>query len=154
MLLFTLEWFIHIIGVTKAVEPFWEDPEFESKVKEGVISEKKSRVKYRIFLGICGILLFLAGWITWNIALPAEGESGALGMNWKTFLFLQRYLCSVYYQPIFCLVCYFNWSPIYVNSKEMREYNRLIAAFAERKFTIYYWTVLNDPEHEHHKRDN
>ena len=41
MLLFTSEWFIHIIRVTKAVEPFWEDPEFESKVKEGVISEKK-----------------------------------------------------------------------------------------------------------------
>ena len=119
--------------VTTVVEPFWEDPDFESKVKEGVISEKKSRFKYRIFLGICGILLFLAGWITWNIALPAEGESGALGMNWKTFLFFSGIFVQFIIGP------YFAWSAISTGRlsmlipKEMREYNRLIAALAGKE---------------------
>ena len=137
--------------VTRVVEPFWEDPEFESKVKEGVISEKKSRVKYRIFLGICGILLFLAGWITWNIGLPAEGESGALGMNWKTFLFFSGIFVQFIISP------YFAWSAISTGRlsmlipKEMREYNRLSAALAGKEIHDHYWTVLNDPEHEHHK---
>ena len=35
--------------------------------------------------------------------------------------------------------------------KEMREYNRLIAALAGKEIHDHYWTVLNDPEHEHHK---
>ncbi len=132
--------------VTRVVEPFWEDPDFESKVKEGVISEKKSRVKYRIFLGICGILLFLAGWITWNIALPGEGETSSVGINLNSFLFFS----GIFVQ--FIIAPYFVWSAISTGRlsmlipKEMREYNCLIAALAGKEIHDHYWTVLNDPD--------
>ena len=54
------------------MEAFWEDEDFETKLKEGILAQKKFKILYRFFLVVSGILLFLVGWITWNIPLKSE----------------------------------------------------------------------------------
>ena len=73
--------------------PWWkvrwyQDGKLENKLIEAIrVKDKLSTgTVYRLFLK-SGILFFFAGWILWNIGLPAEGESGAVGMNLKTLFF-------------------------------------------------------------------
>lgn len=57
------------------MEAFWEEVDFESKLKEGVLLQKRFKILYRIMLVVSGILFFFVGWIMWNI--PLESEDGS-----------------------------------------------------------------------------
>jgi len=46
---------------------FWVDEGFESKLKEGVLLQKRFKILYRIMLVVSGILFFFVGWVMWNI---------------------------------------------------------------------------------------
>ena len=57
------------------MEAFWEEVDFESKLKKGVLLQKRFKILYRIILVVSGILFFFVGWIMWNI--PLESEDGS-----------------------------------------------------------------------------
>ena len=133
------------------VENFWDDVEFEAKLNEGVILHKKPHIGYRIFLGVCGILFFLAGWVMWNIALPAEGESGAVDTNSQTLLFFTGLFVQFILGPYFAFVSVSQkgrLSPLI--PKELRQYNALKHAITNKKIHDLYWAALSDPTHEYH----
>jgi hypothetical protein len=106
---------------------------------------------YRLFLFVCGILFFFAGWILWNIGLPAEGESGAVGMNLKTLFFFTGIFVQLALGPYFAFISISNsgrLSPLV--PKAQVEYFRLKKAISDREVYDHYWAALRDPDHEHH----
>jgi hypothetical protein len=106
---------------------------------------------YRLFLFVCGILFFFAGWILWNIGLPAEGESGAVGMNLKTLFFFAGIFVQLALGPYFAFISISNsgrLSPLV--PKAQLEYFRLKGAIYDREVYDHYWAALRDPDHEHH----
>lgn len=140
--------------------PFWwesrwyHDDKLENKLIEAIRARDKpsTGAVYRISLFVCGILFFFAGWILWNIGLPAEGESGAVGMNLKTFLFFTGIFVQLIIAPYFAFVSISNsgrLSPLV--PKAQLEYFRLKGAISDREVHDHYWAALRDPDHEHHK---
>ena len=132
---------------------WYHDAKFENKLIEAIRAKDKpsTGTVYRISLFVCGILFFFAGWITWNIGLPAEGESGAVGMNLKTFLFFIGIFVQFIIGPYFAFVSISNsgrLSPLV--PKAIIEYFRLKGAISDREVHDHYWAALRDPDHEHH----
>ncbi len=139
--------------------PFWwerrwyHDDKLENKLIEAIRAKDKpsTGAVYRISLFVCGILFFLAGWITWNIGLPAEGESGAVGMNLKTFLFFTGIFVQFIIGPYFAFVSVSNSGRLFLlMPKAQLEYFRLKGAISDREVHDHYWAALRDPDHEHH----
>ena len=139
--------------------PFWwkvrwyQDDNLENKLIAAIrVKDKPSTgTVYRLFLFVCGILFFFAGWILWNIALPAEGESGALGMNLKTLFFFTGIFVQLALGPYFAFISISNsgrLSPLV--PKAQLEYFRLKGAIYDREVYDHYWAALRDPDHEHH----
>ena len=139
--------------------PFWwkvrwyQDDNLENKLIEAIrVKDKPSTgTVYRLFLFVCGILFFFAGWILWNIGLPAEGESGAVGMNLKTLFFFTGIFVQLAIGPYFAFVSISNsgrLSPLV--PKAIIEYFRLKKAIYDREVYDHYWAALRDPDHEHH----
>ena len=139
--------------------PFWwkvrwyQDDNLENKLIEAIrVKDKPSTgTVYRLFLFVCGILFFFAGWILWNIGLPAEGESGAVGMNLKTLFFFTGIFVQLALGPYFAFVSISNsgrLSPLV--PKAQLEYFRLRGAIYDREVYDHYWAALRDPDHEHH----
>ena len=139
--------------------PFWwkvrwyQDDNLENKLIEAIrVKDKPSTgAVYRISLFVCGILFFFAGWITWNIGLPAEGESGAVGMNLKTLFFFTGIFVQLAIGPYFAFVSISNsgrLSPLV--PKAITEYFHLKKAIYDREVYDHYWAALRDPDHEHH----
>ena len=140
--------------------PFWWEPRWyhddklEDKLIEAIRAKDKASTGavYRISLFVCGILFFLAGWITWNIGLPAEGESGAVGMNLNTFLFFTGIFVQFIIAPYFAFVSISNSGRLSLLMPEAQvEYFRLKWAISDREVHDHYWAALRDPDHEHHK---
>ena len=139
--------------------PFWwkvrwyQDDNLENKLIEAILVRDKpsTGTVYRLFLFVCGILFFFAGWILWNIGLPAEGESGAVGMNLKTLFFFTGIFVQLAIGPYFAFVSISNsgrLSPLV--PKAITEYFRLKKAIYDREVYDHYWAALRDPDHEHH----
>ena len=139
--------------------PFWwkvrwyQDSKLENKLIEAIrVKDKPSTgTGYRLFLFVCGILFFFAGWILWNIGLPAEGESGAIGMNLKTLFFFAGIFVQLALGPYFAFISISNsgrLSPLV--PKAQLEYFRLKGAIYDREVYDHYWAALRDPDHEHH----
>ena len=139
--------------------PFWwkvrwyQDGKLENKLIEAIrVKDKPSTgTVYRLFLFVCGILFFFAGWILWNIGLPAEGESGAVGMNLKTLFFFTGIFVQLALGPYFAFISISNsgrLSPLV--PKAQLEYFRLKGAIYDREVYDHYWAALRDPDHEHH----
>ena len=132
---------------------WYHDPEIEGEVIRAIRAKDRpsTGAVYRVFLFVCGILFFFAGWITWNIGLPVEGESGAVGMNLKTFLFFIGLFFQFIIGPYFALISISNsgrLSPLM--PKALAEYYRLKSAISDREVYDHYWEALRDPGHEHH----
>ena len=132
---------------------WYHDPEIEGEVIRAIRAKDRPSTGpvYRVFLFVCGILFFFAGWITWNIGLPVEGESGAVGMNLKTFLFFIGLFFQFIIGPYFALISISNsgrLSPLM--PKALAEYYRLKSAISDREVYDHYWEALRDPGHEHH----
>ena len=132
---------------------WYHDAKFENKLIEAIRAKDKpsTGIVYRIFLFVCGILLFFTGWIMWNIGLPAEGESGTVGMNLKTFLFFIGIFVQLILGPYFAFISISNdgrLSPLV--SKAQLEYFRLKRAISDKDISAPYWAALRDPAHEHH----
>ena len=132
---------------------WYHDAKFENKLIEAIRAKDKpsTGIVYRIFLFVCGILLFFTGWIMWNIGLPAEGESGTVGMNLKTFLFFIGIFVQLILGPYFAFISISNdgrLSPLV--SKAQLEYFRLKRAISDKDISDHYWAALRDPAHEHH----
>ncbi|DAC19212.1 MAG TPA: hypothetical protein D7I06_00485, partial [Candidatus Poseidoniales archaeon] len=85
---------------------WYHDPKIEDEVIRAIRAKDRpsTGAVYRVFLFVCGILFFFAGWILWNIALPAEGESGTVGMNLKTFLFFAGIFVQLALGPYFAFI--------------------------------------------------
>ena len=138
--------------------PWWKaswykDAMFENELIESIRAKDKPNtgVIYRLFLGICGILLFLAGWVLWNIALPAEGESSSAGMNLETLLFFTGLFVQFILAPYFAFVSISSdgrLSPFV--PKAQLEYLRLKGAILNKDINNHYWAALRDPNHKHH----
>ena len=139
--------------------PFWwkvrwyQDGKLENKLIEAIrVKDKPSTgTVYRLVLFVCGILFFFAGWILWNIGLPAEGESGAVGMNLKTLFFFTGIFVQLALGPYFAFISISNsgrLSPLV--PKAITEYFRLKKAIYDREVYDHYWAALRDPDHEHH----
>ena len=132
---------------------WYNDDKFENKLIEAIWAKDKpsTGVVYRLFLFVCGILFFFAGWILWNIALPAEGESGTVGMNLKTFLFFAGIFVQLALGPYFAFISISNSGRLFRSMpKAQLEYLRLKAAILDWEVHNHYWTALRDPDHEHH----
>jgi len=132
---------------------WYNDDKFENKLIEAIWAKDKpsTGVVYRLFLFVCGILFFFAGWILWNIALPAEGESGTVGMNLKTFLFFAGIFVQLALGPYFAFISISNSGRLSRSMpKAQLEYFRLKAAILGWEVHNHYWTALRDPDHEHH----
>ena len=132
---------------------YYNDDKFEDKLIEAIQAKDKpsTGIVYRIFLFVCGILLFFVGWVMWNLALPAEGESGAVGMNLKTFFFFIGILVQLALGPYFAVKSISDsgrLSPMVPKARV--EYFRLKATILDREVHDHYWTALRDPDHEHH----
>ena len=139
--------------------PFWWEPRWyhDDKLEDKLIEAIRVKDKpntgavYRISLFVCGILFFFAGWITWNIGLPAEGESAAVGMNLDTFLFFTGIFVQFIIAPYFAFVSISNSGRLsLLMPKAQAEYFRLKAAISDREVRDHYWAALRDPDHEHH----
>ena len=151
------------------MEPFWENEDFESKLKEGVLLQKGSKIVYRIVLVVCGIILFLLGWIMWNI--PLESEDGttssllvnmnkAVGYDLGGILFLGGLFIQLIIAPYFVLSALFNRGRLsWFVPKEIREYlalKREIEARSpgarnpDKEIEDLYWEALRDPNHRYH----
>ena len=139
--------------------PFWwkvrwyQDDKLENKLIEAIRAKDKpsTGTVYRLFLFLCGILFFFAGWILWNIGLPAEGESGALGMNLKTLFFFIGIFVQLALGPYFAFISISNSGRLLpLVPKAQLEYFRLKGAIADREVYDHYWEALRNPEHEHH----
>ena len=139
--------------------PFWwkvrwyQDGKLENKLIEAIrVKDRPSTgTGYRLFLFVCGILFFFAGWIIWNLGLPGEGESGAVGMNLKTLFFFTGIFVQLALGPYFAFVSISNsgrLSPLV--PKAIVEYFRLKNAISDRAVYDHYWAALRDPDHEHH----
>ena len=139
--------------------PFWWEPRWyhDDKLEDKLIEAIRAKDKpstgavYRISLFVCGILFFFAGWILWNIGLPAEGESGAVGMNLKTLFFFTGIFVQLALGPYFAFISISNsgrLSPLV--PKAQLEYFRLKGAIYDREVYDHYWAALRDPDHEHH----
>ena len=131
----------------------YHDAKFENKLIDAIRARDKpsTGTVYRISLFVCGILFFFAGWIIWNLGLPGEGESGAVGMNLKTFLFFIGLFVQLIIGPYFAFISISNdgrLSPLV--PKAILEYNRLKGAISDRAVYDHYWAALRDPDHEHH----
>ena len=144
---------------TEEFAPFWwkvrwyQDDNLENKLIEAIRAKDNpsTGTVYRLFLFVCGILFFFAGWILWNIGLPAEGESGAVGMNLKTLFFFTGIFVQLALGPYFAFVSISNsgrLSPLV--PKAIVEYFRLKNAIYDREVYDHYWAALRDPDHEHH----
>ena len=133
---------------------WYNDDKFENELIEAIRAKDKpsTGAVYRIFLFICGILFFFAGWISWNIGLPAEGESGALGMNLKTILFFMGIFVFTIIAPYFAFVSISNSGRLSPSMpKAQFEYFRLKGAISDWEVHDHYWAALRDPDHEHHE---
>ena len=139
--------------------PFWwnvrwyQDGHLEDKLIEAIRVKDipSTGTVYRLFLFVCGILFFFAGWILWNIGLPAEGESGAVGMNLKTLFFFTGIFVQLALGPYFAFISISNSGRLIpLVPKAQLEYFRLKGAIADREVHDHYWEALRDPEHEHH----
>ena len=133
---------------------WFHDTDIDNKVIEAIRAKHKPSTGpvYRIFLGGCGILFFLAGWVMWNIALPAEGESGSVDKNWETLLFFGGIFVQFILGPYFAFVSISKsgrLSPLL--PKAQVEYFRLKGAISDKEIQDHYWEALRDPTHEHHK---
>ena len=140
--------------------PFWwerrwyHDDKLENKLIEAIRAKDKpsTGTVYRISLFVCGILFFFAGWIIWNLGLPGEGESGAVGMNLNTFLFFTGIFVQFIIAPYFAFVSISNSGRLsLLMPKALVEYFRLKGAISDREVHDHYWAALRDPDHEHHK---
>ena len=135
-------------------EPRWyHDDKLENKLIEAIRAKDKpsTGAVYRISLFVCGILFFFAGWIIWNLGLPGEGESGAVGMNLNTFLFFTGIFVQFIIAPYFAFVSISNSGRLsLLMPKAQVEYFRLKGAISDREVHDHYWAALRDPDHEHH----
>ena len=132
---------------------WYNDEKFENELIEAIRAKDKpsTGAVYRISLFVCGILFFFAGWISWNIGLPAEGESGAVGINLKTFLFFMGIFVQLIIAPYFAFVSISNSGRLSPSMpKAQLEYLRLKAAISDWEVHDHYWAALRDPDHEHH----
>lgn len=132
---------------------WYQDTKLENELIEAIRAKDKpsTGAVYRIFLGVCGVLFFFAGWIMWNIALPAEGESGAVGKNWGTLLFITGIFVQLIISPYLAFISISNsgrLSPLI--PKAQVEYFRLKKTISDREIHDHYWAALKDPDHEHH----
>lgn len=132
---------------------WYHDTKIENKLIEAIRAKDKpsTGAVYRIFLGVCGVLFFFTGWIIWNIALPAEGESGALGANLETFLFFFGIFVQFILGPYFAFISISNdgrLSPLV--PKAHLEYFRLKNSILGKEVYDHYWAAIRDPSHEHH----
>ena len=128
-------------------------PGFENKLIEAIRAKDKpsTGTVYRISLFVCGILFFFAGWILWNLGLPAEGESGSVGTNLKTLFFFSGIFVQFIIGPYFAFISISNSGRLSLSMpKAQVEYFRLKGAIADRQVYDHYWEALRDPEHEHH----
>ena len=145
-------------GAETSAPPWWKadwykDAMFENELIESIRAKDKpsTGVIYRLFLGICGILFFLAGWVLWNIALPAEGESSSAGMNLETLLFFTGLFVQFILAPYFAFISISNSGRLSRSMpKAQLEYLRLKGAILDWEVHDHYWTALRDPDHEHH----
>ena len=132
---------------------WYNDDKFENELIEAIRAKDKpsTGAVYRLFLFVCGISFFFAGWILWNIALPAEGESGTVGMNLKTFLFFAGIFVQLALGPYFAFISISNSGRLSRSMpKAQLEYFRLKGAILDWEVHNHYWTALRDPDHEHH----
>ncbi len=132
---------------------WYHDPKIEDEVIRAIRAKDRpsTGAVYRVFLFVCGILFFFAGWILWNIALPAEGESGTVGMNLKTFLFFAGIFVQLALGPYFAFISISNSGRLSRSMpKAQLEYFRLKGAILDWEVHNHYWTALRDPDHEHH----
>jgi len=132
---------------------WYHDTKIENKLIEAIRAKDKpsTGTVYRIFLGVCGVLFFFTGWIIWNIALPAEGESGTLGANLETFLFFFGIFVQFILGPYFAFISISNdgrLSPLV--PKAHLEYFRLKNSILGKEVYDHYWAAIRDPSHEHH----
>jgi len=132
---------------------WYHDAKFENKLIEAIRAKDKpsTGIVYRIFLVVCGILFFFTGWILWNIGLPAEGETGTIGMNLKTLFFFTGIFVQLALGPYFAFISISNsgrLSPLV--PKAQIEYFRLKGAISDKDINDHYWAALRDPDHVHH----
>ena len=147
------------------MEAFWEDEDFESKLKEGILAQKKFKILYRLFLVVSGILLFLVGWITWNIPLKSEdGTHNSLfvrmnevvGYDLAWPLFLSGLFMQLFVAPWFVFSSISKTGRLsLLVPKEVREYlalkGEIKGKYARKEIEKLYWEALNDPNHRYHK---
>lgn len=147
------------------MEKFWEDDDFESKLKEGILSKKRFKILYRILLFASGTLFFLVGWLTWNI--PLESEDGThnslfvkmneiVGYDLGWPLFLSGLFMQFIIAPWFVFSSISNTGRLsLLVPKEIREYLALKSEIkgknARKEIENLYWEALNDPSHRYHK---
>ena len=152
------------------VEAFWEDEDFESKLKEGVLAQKRFKILYRILLVVSGILFFFVGWVMWNI--PLESEDGTpsslfvkmnevVGFNLEWPLFLGGIFIQLFIAPWFAFSGLSTTGRLsMLVPKEIREYRDLKFAIEFRnshgarnpskEIEDLYWEALMDENHPYH----
>ncbi len=147
------------------MDKFWEDDDFESRLKDGIIARKRFKILYRILLIVSGFLFFLVGWLMWNI--PLESEDGTprslfvrmneiVGYDLAWPLFLGGLFIQLFIAPWFVFSGLSKRGRLsLLEPKEIREYLRLKNEIKGRKareeITNLYWEALNDPNHRYHK---
>jgi len=152
------------------MEAFWEEVDFESKLKEGVLLQKRFKILYRIMLVVSGILFFFVGWIMWNI--PLESEDGtprslfvdmneAVGYDLAWPLFLTGFVIQLFIAPWFAFSGLSRTGRLsMLVPKEIREYRDLkrVIEFRQshgarnpsKEIEDLYWEVLMDDNHRYH----
>ena len=152
------------------MEAFWEEDDFESKLKEGVLLQKRFKMFYRIMLVVSGILFFFLGWIMWNIPLElADGTPRSLYVNMNEaagfdlgwLLFLGGLFIQLFIAPWFAFSGLSRTGRLsMLVPKEIREYRDLkrVIEFRQKhgarnpskEIEDLYWEVLMDENHPYH----
>lgn len=152
------------------MEAFWEEDDFESKLKEGVLLQKRFKMFYRIMLVVSGILFFFLGWIMWNVPLElADGTPRSLYVNMNEaagfdlgwLLFLGGLFIQLFIAPWFAFSGLSKTGRLsMLVPKEIREYRDLKRQMEFRnshggrnlgkEIEDLYWEALMDENHRYH----
>ena len=152
------------------MEAFWEEDDFESKLKEGVLLQKKFKMFYRIMLVVVGILSFFLGLIMWNIPLELPdgtprslyvnmNEAAGFDLGW--LLFLGGLFIQLFIAPWFAFSGLSKTGRLsMLVPKEIREYRDLKRQMEFRnshggrnlgkEIEDLYWEALMDENHRYH----
>ena len=142
------------------LEHFWEDEEIDARLNEAILSHTitKPSIWYRIFLAVSGILIFITGFLVWNIPLSDPDDprllgslNAAIGSELEWALFLGGLFLNLILGPYFAFISISKNAKLsLLIPKELREYNALKSSFRHKEITDHYWAALKNPTHEHH----